>query len=120
MTISRLLFLRSMRVTKKKDFDAIYASTQCRRTKNLTIHARQNGEGLTRLGLSVPKKIGNAVIRNSVKRKVREAFRHVYDSMPLGYDIVVTLHNDGDLKREAYEELLVSVLREYDMKCKNE
>jgi ribonuclease P protein component len=120
MTISRLLFLRSMRVTKKKDFDAIYASTQCRRTKNPTIHARQNGEGLTRLGLSVPKKIGNAVIRNSVKRKVREAFRHVYDSMPLGYDIVVTFHNDGDLKREAYEELLVSVLREYDMKCKNE
>ena len=109
-----------MRVTKKKDFDAIYASTQCRRTKNLTIHARQNGEGLTRLGLSVPKKIGNAVIRNSVKRKVREAFRHVYDSMPIGYDIVVTFHNDGDLKREAYEELLVSVLREYDMKCKNE
>jgi ribonuclease P protein component len=109
-----------MRVTKKKDFDAIYASTQCRRTRDLTIHARQNGEGLTRLGLSVPKKIGNAVIRNSVKRKVREAFRHVYDSMPLGYDIVVTLHNDGDLKREAYEELLVSVLREYDMKCKNE
>ena len=120
MTIPRLLFLRSMRVTKKKDFDAIYASTQCRRTKNLTIHARQNGESLTRLGLSVPKKIGNAVIRNSVKRKIREAFRHVYDSIPLGYDIVVTLHKDGDLKREAYEELLVSVLSEYDLKCKNE
>jgi ribonuclease P protein component len=55
-----------------------------------------------------------------VKRKVREAFRHAYDSMPLGYDIVVTLHKDGELKREAYEELLVSVLREYDLKCKNE
>ena len=120
MTISRLLFLRSMRVTKKIEFDAIYASAQCRRTKNLTIHAKQNGENLTRLGLSVPKKIGNAVIRNRVKRKVREAFRHVYDSIPLGYDIVVTFHKDGHLKREVYEELLVSVLREYDLKCKNE
>ena len=119
MTISRLLFLRSMRVTKKKDFDAIYASTQCRRTKNLTVHARQNRENLTRLGLSVPRNIGNAVVRNTVKRKIREAFRHAYSSMPLGYDIVVTMHKTGDLNREAFEEILVSVLKEFDLKCKN-
>ena len=41
----------------------------------LLIHCKKNELGISRLGLSVPKKVGNAVQRNRVKRKCREAFR---------------------------------------------
>jgi ribonuclease P protein component len=107
-----------MRITKKLDFDAVYAGTQCRRTKNLTIHARKTKKGQTRIGVSIPKRIGNAVVRNRIKRNIREAFRIAYAALPSGYDIVVTLHNDGKHSKDVYGQLLVSVLQEYDLKCK--
>ena len=78
-----------------------------------------NQLGRTRLGLSVPKKIGNAVVRNQVKRLIREAFRHVLVVMPDGYDVVVTLHKNSDLTRDAYEAIFLSVLQEYDATSNN-
>jgi len=114
MSLQGLFFFRSSRITKKREFDAVYASMQCRRTKHLTVHVMPNQLGRTRLGLSVPKKIGNAVVRNQVKRLIREAFRHALPVIPNGYDVVVTLHNNSDLTRDAYEGILLSVVQEYD------
>ena len=47
-----------------------------------------------RLGLAVSKRVGNAVIRNKVKRKIREAFRVVKGFFPTGYDLVIYPRND--------------------------
>ena len=41
-----------------------------------------------RLGLSVSKKIGKAVVRNRVRRLVRESFRLIEGEMKKGYDII--------------------------------
>lgn len=46
-------------------------------------------EGQARLGLAISKRVGNSVIRNRVKRRVRECFRHRQRSLH-GYDLVVT------------------------------
>lgn len=43
----------------------------------------------TRLGVTIPKKAGNAVIRNQWKRWIREAFRTQQSEFPAGYDFVV-------------------------------
>ena len=47
------------------------------------------GEPPARLGLAISRKVGNSVVRNRVKRRVRECFRHRRRSLH-GYDLVVT------------------------------
>lgn len=48
-----------------------------------------NGLNKKRLGIIASKKIGNAVIRNRAKRKIREAFRHIKGQLHPAIDIVV-------------------------------
>ena len=42
-----------------------------------------------RLGVTVSKRVGNAVIRNRVKRRIREWFRHARVGLPRGSEIIV-------------------------------
>jgi len=50
--------------------------------------SRETDGDPTRLGITVSRKVGNAVVRNGIKRRVREAFRHVRHDMPAGLDLV--------------------------------
>lgn len=45
--------------------------------------------GIARLGVTIPKKMGSAVVRNRWKRLIRESFRTQQDQIPSGYDYVV-------------------------------
>ena len=53
----------------------------------LTLLAQQNDHGRDRLGIIASRRVGNAVVRNRAKRRVRELFRH--HPAPAGFDIVV-------------------------------
>jgi ribonuclease P protein component len=44
---------------------------------------------VNRLGITVSKKVGNSVIRNRVKRRVRAWFRQTRDALPAGVELVV-------------------------------
>ncbi len=58
---------------------------------NLVVHyARRTSGGPTRIGFSVSKRVGGAVIRNLVKRRLREAVRHQVAALYGGWDLVVT------------------------------
>jgi len=50
---------------------------------------KQSDEKRRRLGVTVSKRVGNSVIRNRVKRRIREWFRHAREELPDGSDIVV-------------------------------
>ena len=49
---------------------------------------------VSRIGLSVSKKLANAVIRNKIKRRLREALRKQLTDKPLKYDFVVVAKKD--------------------------
>jgi len=50
---------------------------------------QQNSNESIRIGITIPKKAGNAVQRNRWKRWIRESFRLQRENLPSGYDIVV-------------------------------
>lgn len=55
----------------------------------LVLYARPNRLGINRVGITVGKKLGRAVIRNRVRRRLREIYRLNEDKFTAGWDIVV-------------------------------
>ena len=51
--------------------------------------SQQTGESVRRLGITASRKVGNAVVRNRVKRAIREWFREAWDDLPEDVDVVV-------------------------------
>jgi ribonuclease P protein component len=58
-------------------------------TRSFLIVLSPRDDERTRLGITITKKVGNAVRRNRIKRCVREAFRQHRDLLPRGFDVVL-------------------------------
>lgn len=56
---------------------------------SVVMYVKRNGTSGNRLGITVSKKIGKAVIRNRAKRRLREVFRTNLPNMKTGYDFVL-------------------------------
>ncbi len=98
-------YKRENRLKKKADIEACFKKG--RQLRASFFRAYYIPSEITRLGISVTSRHGNAVFRNSVKRTVREFFRKSKDDFPECFDIVIVLSKrppDGlqalsDLKR---------------------
>ena len=53
------------------------------------MYVLENGTDITRIGISVSKKVGNSIVRHRLTRLIREACRLNYNSIRTGYDIVI-------------------------------
>ena len=95
-------------VRHKRDFQAVFATRQACRTGPLVVHAGRNTVGRCRLGLAVPRAVGNAPQRNRIKRLLREAFRHVQHQLPNTLDLVIVVRPHDPQSPDAYADLLVS------------
>ena len=76
-------------LSRRGDFKKVFELGSKFPSKYLVIYARPNGLSFSRLGLSVSKKIGKAVIRNRLRRLMREALRRQLAEKPLRYDFVL-------------------------------
>jgi ribonuclease P protein component len=72
---------------------------RCSASDNVVlVFGAENGMPHPRIGLSVSKKVGNAVARNRWKRLLREAFRLTRAQLPPGIDLVVIPRQPGSPK----------------------
>lgn len=84
-----LRFPQNFRLKSPAQFKAVYDRKKSAADGLLIVYAGPNGLPHPRLGLSVSKRVGNAVVRNRVKRLFREAFRHARPDLPAGVDLVM-------------------------------
>jgi ribonuclease P protein component len=83
---------RRYRLSRSKDFDAVYRQGRSVSTRYLTLHwfpREDDPAGEPRLGLAVPKAIGTAVVRNRLKRQLRETWQELAEVVPPGRDYVL-------------------------------
>jgi ribonuclease P protein component len=71
------------------DFARVYERRASASDGTFLVFAGPNGRDHVRLGLSVSRKVGGAVVRNRWKRIMREAFRLSQAELPPGVDLVV-------------------------------
>lgn len=83
---------REDRIRGSSEFRRITREGDRYRTRNFLILTLKNQAGRSRLGLTVGKKVGNACVRNRVKRRLREYFRLNRDKMPPETDVVFIAH----------------------------
>lgn len=80
---------RVERITKRRDFQDIQRNGRRRQSALAVVIARQGNQSWTRIGLTVSRKVGPAVVRNRVKRRLREIFRRNKANFPAHHDIVI-------------------------------
>ena len=82
-------FAKTDRLRKRREFLSVYEIRRSFFFRLFVVYVRDNGLGRHRLGLTVSKKVGCSVVRNRVKRVLREAFRRQRALIPGSFDIVV-------------------------------
>lgn len=70
-------------------FRRLYQKGKFSSGRCLVVYCRKNGLPYNRLGLTAGTKLGHAVVRNRIRRRIREAYRLSEERYVLGYDIVV-------------------------------
>lgn len=76
-------------VKENYEFRRIYAKGRSGVSPYLVVYVRPNRRGYNRLGVTVSTKLGHAVVRNRVRRRLREIFRLNQDKLTQGYDMIV-------------------------------
>jgi ribonuclease P protein component len=69
-------------------------------------HAAPNGQAQWRIGISIGRRVGNAVTRNKIKRRLRESFRLSRSDWPGGFDLILIVRPHEPLNRVEYTRLL--------------
>jgi ribonuclease P protein component len=102
-------FSRQLRIRTPAEFDRIYKSRNFAADDVLIINGMANNLLHSRLGLSVSRKVGNAVIRNRWKRLIREAFRLSRDRLPVGVDLIIRPQKGAEPELQAISKSLISL-----------
>ncbi len=103
------LFPREVRLVRRGEFDAVYRAGKRRSSFHFTVFFRANDLPQSRFGFSIKKALGSAVVRNRIRRRLREIVRCHRLEMPAGWDIVI--HPKNSVARAEFAALTADLLR---------
>ena len=94
---------------RKAEFDAVYRNGKRRSSSYLTVFSKANDLPVSRFGFSIKRALGGAVIRNRIRRRLREVVRLHLEEISAGWDIVI--HPKSIVAHAPFPELTAEVLK---------
>ena len=102
-------FPRSDRLTARRQFTTVYDQGRRVRGRTVTVFGLANSLGRCRVGFTVTRKLGNAVMRNRIKRMLREVYRVNRLSAAGSLDLVVNAH--ASIRERTRQEIEKDLVR---------
>ena len=93
---------------KNHEFKRLYNKGKSAASQCLVVYCRRNGTTENRLGITVSTKIGGAVQRNRVRRRLKEIYRLHEEQLTSGHDVVIVARVRS--RFAGFQELESSVL----------
>ncbi len=110
-------FKETSGLKKDSDFRNVYKKGNSYANKYLVMYILKNDLSHSRVGISVSKKVGNAIVRNKTRRRIKEAFRlNIDESIKRGYDIIfIARVNIKDVDYKAVEKAIIHLAKKTNM-----
>ncbi|MFA9556242.1 ribonuclease P protein component [Evansella sp. AB-rgal1] len=101
------------RLKKNEDFQIIFQQgTSVANRQFVVYYLRKADQECARIGLSVSKKLGNAVTRNRIKRLMREALSILLPDISKNYDVVIIARRPTiDMELQQFRNSITHVLK---------
>ncbi len=112
MKINKVLMIK-----KDEDYRRVYRKKNSISNKNIIMYVMKTNTKETRVGISVSKKIGKAVVRNKIKRRIKESYRVEYShKVKDGYDIIFLARGPiVDIEYNEIKKAIYNVLKRKEM-----
>jgi len=98
--LKQFSFAKNKRLVSNKQFKAVLARKLRVSDGLLTLYVAENDCGYARLGVSVGKSCGGAVVRSRFKRLLRETFRQNQGQIPAGFDYLLMISSQWSKKED--------------------
>ena len=99
---------QDQRLKKSKDFKNVFQNGSSWANQTLVLICYFSGLSSSRVGVSISKRVGNAVIRNKIKRRLREIIRK--ENLPVGWDMVFIARKKSSVSNQLKLSLSVKSL----------
>ena len=111
-----MIFTTSLK--KNHEFKRLYSKGRSAASQCAVVYCRRNGTSANRLGITVSTKLGNAVRRNRIRRRLKEAYRINEGKLLAGYDIVLIARMRSlFVKFHELESSVMSLFRKLKITC---
>lgn len=115
--MKKFTFGKKKRLVGNRQFKAVLDHNIRASNRLLVLYMAENDLDYPRLGISVGKSCGGAVVRNRAKRLLREAWRLCQHRIPAGFDYLLMI-SPRAVKRITFEQVKTSFLTLVDRLCK--
>jgi ribonuclease P protein component len=109
-TVRRLTLRKRQRLHLQRDFRRVFARRCSAGDGRLVVYVDRNDLTFPRLGVVASRRVGKAVLRNRIKRLIREAFRLAQHELPAGLDILCIPKRDTAATRDEYRASLLRLV----------
>ena len=99
------------RLRSNMEFQKVYKNGKNYWNRNLILFVKKNGLAYTRVGYSITKKIGNSVVRNKIRRQLKEVYRLNFYRIEEGYDLIfIPKKNIVDISFKEIESAMIHIM----------